>query len=548
MKRYIIGGIILTFVLTGCKGKSGTTKNVTVKEAPTKVNEFVQKNESTPNNEVTVEITKALKEEEKAQNEKDDKKVGGEQKFLHIINTESFCDTEWNNEEQKLYYHQVAEKVEVLEDGYDGLKKTLKKINSENLEKVKRDYSEATEEFKTSNEKIPEHYELEQTNEIYRADNQILSFISDWYYSLGGAHPTLHRESHNIDPRTGKVLSLKDITEDYDKVYKAVLNELEKINNSEEWKDGYDSNYKETVKELFYEKDGKNLVWSLDQEKLTIYFDAYAIASYARGETVLTFCMEEYKDFIKDKYQRKTKEYMKSIPFFEDIPIEVDGTEQKLNVSFQQSKQEEELNVEYTIEYAGNKICKKIEGMINNAYLLKTKDSKNYLYLQMSGLSDYSSILIFKIENDKVTKVSEMVGTLENYFVQTPEEFIIFCSVDILGTYQGYKRYTIDEQGIPVPKDQKYILAFFNYPEPTCLISTRELQVYDCKDGKKQGKGYQLPKKTKFYPVATDGETYVEMQLKDGKRCLIEVEREEYHFNINGVNEMDCFEMVPYAG
>ena len=59
-----------------------------------------------------------------------------------------------------------------------------------------------------------------------------------------------------------------------------------------------------------------------------------------------------------------------------------------------------------------------------------------------------------------------------------------------------------------------------------------------------------MPVGTKFYVRATDEETFVDMELEDGRKCRIAVRQsgDGWGFLMDGVSEEECFEFVPYAG
>ena len=57
-----------------------------------------------------------------------------------------------------------------------------------------------------------------------------------------------------------------------------------------------------------------------------------------------------------------------------------------------------------------------------------------------------------------------------------------------------------------------------------------------------------LPAGTRFYPCRTDGSSFVEMELEDGRKCDILLEMEDYFSKINGMDEWDCFDGLAYAG
>ena len=60
--------------------------------------------------------------------------------------------------------------------------------------------------------------------------------------------------------------------------------------------------------------------------------------------------------------------------------------------------------------------------------------------------------------------------------------------------------------------------------------------------GTEKPRCYYLPKKT-------DGTTYVDAELSDGTMCRIHIETAEgFPHTIDGVDEHEYFESIPYAG
>jgi len=59
-----------------------------------------------------------------------------------------------------------------------------------------------------------------------------------------------------------------------------------------------------------------------------------------------------------------------------------------------------------------------------------------------------------------------------------------------------------------------------------------------------------IPSGSSFTITGTDGMSFVEAELDDGRTCRIPVRKGdgEWEWKINGVSEYDCFEQIPYAG
>jgi len=91
-----------------------------------------------------------------------------------------------------------------------------------------------------------------------------------------------------------------------------------------------------------------------------------------------------------------------------------------------------------------------------------------------------------------------------------------------------------------VPETDCYSMDNNGYP----LVAKLPIEVQMLPGEKKE----ELPAGTKFYFLRTDGETYVDARLEDGRECRIMVEYTDYEYQINGISEWECFEEVIYAG
>lgn len=53
---------------------------------------------------------------------------------------------------------------------------------------------------------------------------------------------------------------------------------------------------------------------------------------------------------------------------------------------------------------------------------------------------------------------------------------------------------------------------------------------------------------TLIFPVSTDGDTYLNFRLENYEQGRIIYTITDYERFIDGINEYDCFEEVPYSG
>ena len=151
-----------------------------------------------------------------------------------------------------------------------------------------------------------------------RGDDRIFSYVTTDYSYLGGAHPNVVYNGYNYDTKTGKRLTLRDVTEDYDSLYAQVLDTLRAF--QEEQEDFmFFEDYEDTVKGMFYgfsaeedledsgmtdadreeisdtagtASDIDNIQWYLTDDELVVIFNRYDIAAYVFGPTAVKIPFE----------------------------------------------------------------------------------------------------------------------------------------------------------------------------------------------------------------------------------------------------------------
>lgn len=130
--------------------------------------------------------------------------------------------------------------------------------------------------------------------EIQRADENIVSVIYDYEGYSGGAHGYYSKTGININPETGKDIPFEDVILDRDAFDKYVYDMLLETNTYEIREENRQSFYQ------LYRESGYN--WSMDYEKLTVYFNPYEIASYAAGLLKVDVMFNEHPELFSEKY------------------------------------------------------------------------------------------------------------------------------------------------------------------------------------------------------------------------------------------------------
>ena len=204
----------------------------------------------------------------------------------------------------------VATKVQYLqvdEDGYEKLQKSLDDDNEESLELAREGWENAADYLKeqAENEETQTPYEIDSTILLKRADEKVVSYLRDSFSQLGGAHPSTYYTGKNYNAKTGELLTIRDIATDYDALYQYVCEEL--AGRAAKDPNVYFEGYTDTVHDMFYGADVEGndastengeiglysempemIQWYLDGDGLTVVFNDYDIAPYAAGPSTVT--------------------------------------------------------------------------------------------------------------------------------------------------------------------------------------------------------------------------------------------------------------------
>ena len=106
------------------------------------------------------------------------------------------------------------------------------------------------------------------------------------------------------------------------------------------------------------------------------------------------------------------------------------------------------------------------------------------------------------------------------------------------------KRYHVDEAGLPASDDEAYVIN-----ESSMLRSTRDLAVTILEKNGSETEA-TVPSGTGYTIFRTDGASYADAHLNDGRDCRIQIKEGSrgWGWDIDGVSEEECFEWFPYAG
>ena len=439
-----------------------------------------------------------------------------------------------NGEEANLYLQYCD--VTVEGDAYENLKRNIENWSMERSEQLRSLYNSFGEV--ASSEEESEYffgYSLYQTVSTARADGAVVSLLEDDYQYEGGAHGSSYREGINFDSATGKRLTLADLFYDY-AAFAGEAKERVVYELREKYGEELSEDYVTTVDNLW--KDGAEPQWYLDASGIVIVLQEYSVGPYAMGMPEICLPYAEFAPYIKVEYLPQNTAGVASFQANQEIFLNLPGIEEEVSMMLVCEVQEDA--VINSLWLGQNELPMDDYLALGDAYLLKNGDDI-YCMIEADMASDDYVTYIYRLTNGVIEKVEEIYGAIDAGNMNA-HEVTMESWINILGTYGGAKNYHFDEEGNFVTEDTEYIFRRNDY----ALTTTVELPV-SINDVEST-----LPAGSHIILNATDGETYVKFTIQEtGEIGILKVVRDKdeyYKISIDGKDESECFEMLPYAG
>ena len=368
-----------------------------------------------------------------------------------------------------------------------------------------------------------------------RVDSKIVSLRLDTSSYGGGAHGYYATTGITFDSQTGKELTLKDLGNVTDELEDYICNYIEKS----EYKEAVYPEYKNTIHD---DLNGDYNCWYLTGDKLVVIFNPYEIAAYASGQVRIDVPLAELKG-MESKYIRGASDIyeMGEGDLYKigdnKIGVEIDYDDENYYI----------MTGKITVN--GKKACDIVDGESFYSYKhfhYKDANGVDYIVVTTTSDNDYRINELYKVEGDKVTRVDRIVG---GGFTNINERsFNSVDRLDILGTYSCDRRYKIANDKF-TPIDEIY-----NIDEDTRYIEYRTITAKKDMKARLEESGElkesTLKKGTKFYLIYTDAKSVVGFKTEDGVKGEfdITVDSDGYTVKVNGEDQNDIFDDLPFAG
>jgi len=385
---------------------------------------------------------------------------------------------------------------------------------------------------------------------VQRADELLVSIRVDWYDYSGGVHPNHGVGCVNLDPTTGEEVDITHVMTDISGLPELLYTKLV---------EKYDSYEKENMLPLLKEYLPGDFTWTMDYDGMTFYFSPYEIASYAQGLMTVRLWFDEHPGLFFEEFTRQPKgSYAVEIPPRMEVEVDLDPTEEGRQVLFVWDELSGEMGayVYLCIDHGGQTYGDpEFFGYDYRVYLVRTGTEKSWLYVTSTGDNDWPTLQVYSLNDYRIERVQKLEGVCFHgiwvddiegamgqygaYFedvLTDPTEFAMETRLYYMGTLSGTKTYEVDRNGMAQTKDDAYDLR--EIPGELTAKIPLVLNVLP------KETPTSIPAGTKAAYLATDGETYVDLLLDDGRQCRVPVT----DGMINGLPEEECFDGIVYAG
>lgn len=381
---------------------------------------------------------------------------------------------------------------------------------------------------------------------VQRADDRIFSVLAAEDEYAGGVHPNYWVNGLNLDPDTGERLELADVLTDTENIPAILTEKITEKYPDEPFAD---------LRTMLEEYADSEFTWTMDYQGITFHFSPYEIASYAAGFLTATIWFDEMPELFAEEYTAApTGGWAKRLHFDYDTETDLGGDEPDILYVSTMEDEYGALGLYLTLN-GQYQLLGECRGYEMPVYLVCTGEDQYHLFIEGVAENDHSTLYIYDLTGDgAVFREEHFSASFEDVWAgdvgeyglwyeavfNDPSEFTLESLIYCLGTWVGYRIYGSGPDGMIFPQTEYYLLPGDTDP----IVSAVDLEVTMLPDGKKE----VIPADTDFRIRRTDGETYVEAELEDGRECRLDIIYEDWTPLINGIPEWDCFENLMYAG
>lgn len=389
----------------------------------------------------------------------------------------------------------------------------------------------------TENAEDENYYDYSISTKVMRADNQVFSICVDVYTYLGGAHGGTVEYGVNFDTQTGEIITYEKLGDIADVVKSTIYKDIDSSKGV--GKDELYPEYADTI-ERYFGEGMKGVDFWFDDRGIVVPFQQYDIAPYSAG--IISFNVP-YADLpgFPESYIPKTDYYSTMLSYqglADFIDVNGDG-ERELVYIETEVKDEDSTNI-YTMHVGDDSfVIADDEAFTCIGNFIHTGDG-NYYTFEVSGLSDYKTIYFFD------ANTNQLIEQMDGFWIEKiyDGKAMLGYRVDAFGTWSSHNIFTYDKAGF---KSTTNVSDLNNDPKTNAYARGITL-LKDMKYKDEQGQEQTLAKGNIIYPMTLEDNT-VYFQTEDGSvNGSFTYEVKDYERYVDGIQEYEMFENLPYAG
>ena len=421
--------------------------------------------------------------------------------------------------------------------------------------------------------------EMEWVTYVRRADEQVLSYLSQATHYSHVDYNYVETKGHTFDVASGKELELSDIVEDEDALYEYLAKKGKPI-IEKEMADFYGLSQEQDVSELTdrlkeYLEKGQGS-WVLDPQGLSFWFDSYS-ATYGCTCIPVLFCEDTDGKIFKETWSKNIpQEWSMEFPLYHKVffDMEDDGKIDELYVGLDERWSEgDDYSYAYTVGFTVDSNDKHAQFPNDEEpyafrFTLTHQDGKSILLEQHSEY-DWNFMELVTLGGGEPKLTDCLSGGLLSDFdweslpdnvYTTPRRILtdvkhvpVAIPSNMLSTCEASAEYAIKTDGTwEIENKRMEFFEDFQY-EISLMIDYGGLHVVDEKTGEETGATLDIPAGEKLKMIYTDNETYVDCLTEDGLMVRIPFADDPDTFRsvlINGkpVDIWEVFEDMMFAG
>lgn len=421
--------------------------------------------------------------------------------------------------------------------GYEQLAQALEKwsaVEKGEIDSSVKEYAEWAIQERAENEYF-NAYAVRNELSISRADSAVVSLKELLYSYAGGAHGSSAIFGATFDSRTGSQLEITDLMTDMAAFSATGTEYVLDILEDHPFRDGLFEGYEEEVAKMMSSPD-----WYLTGQGITVVSGEYLLGPYAMGILEFPIPYELLADCMDKAYLPVSRQM--TVEIEANMPLSMDITGGGSLDTLEVVMADEDDSGWVSVFLNDNRIDMENFGYYVRGSVLRQEGGACYLLLTTDMASYDFNTCLYRLDSGAPVLCDEIFSGLVRGSV-TPDGFTMSRQVEALGTYEGQKRYSIDENEKFHAEEELY--TFQNGEDSPYRRGPRtkaELTVQI------DGADETLPAGVTLYPSAGDNEGIVYFLLEDGREGSLNYTRRNYEIYIDGVSENDLFEELPYAG